>query len=383
VNSDWPSPITGDSLAERFRANDWPTFGLEEEIMVLDPGSLDLLPRGNELLEGLDGRFKGELPASHVEIATRPHTNFDELAEELANCRRTLAAHVGDRARFAAAGVHPFSARFGDLNRSERYDRLLARYGDVLRQQLVCGLHLHVGLGSPDRTLAVYNVLRAYLPELAALAANASIHDGRDTTLASIRPLISGLLPRMGVPPALESWEAYAAHLNWGLDTGLMGRPAEWWWEMRPHGGLGTLEVRVPDAQTTCEEAAAIGAVVVGLAVWLAGRYDAGDLPPPVSSLQINENRSAALHGGMKAMLVDFGTGARMQAADRIGSLLEAIAPAVAGIGGENQLSKVKSILQESGAERQRRIFNDAGAVALTEWMAEQFLPGTADSAGY
>lgn len=380
MNSEWPSPITGESLAERFAAVDRPTFGLEEEIMVLHPETLDLLPRGKKLLDGLDGRFKPELPASQVEIATRPHTNFDELAEELAGCRRLLAAHVGDRARPAAAGVHPFSARMGLLNESERYDRMLARYGDVLRQQLVCGLHLHVGLGGPDRSQAVYNALRSYLPDLAALASNAAIYDGRDTTLASIRPLISGMLPRMGVPPALESWDDYAAHLNWGLERGLMGRPAEWWWELRLHGGLGTLEIRVPDAQTACGDAVAVGVVAVGLAVWLGDRHDAGDLPPVVPSLRINENRSSALHGGLNSTLIDFDTGACVPAAERLDTLMDSIAPAVRSIGGDAHLCRARELLLEGGAKRQRRIFREAGALALTEWMAEQFLPPSPDA---
>jgi carboxylate-amine ligase len=375
VNSEWPLPLTGKSLAAKFARADRPTFGLEEEIMVLDPGTLDLLPHGRELIEGLDGRFKAELPASHVEIATSPHASFAGLARELADCRRRLAAHVGDRARLAAAGVHPFSARWGELRSSERYDRMQARYGDVLRQQLVCGLHLHVALGGPDRSLAVYNALRAYLPELAALACNASVYDGRDTTLASIRPLISGMLPRMGVPPALESWDDYASHLNWGLGKGLMASPGEWWWELRLHGGLGTLEIRVPDAQTSCDEAAAVGAVAAGLAVWLADRYDAGDLPPVVPSLKINENRSAALHAGLNATLVDLETGVCRPAGERLESLLDSIAPAVVRLGGGSFLSRAGQMLMESGAERQRRIFRRAGAAALTEWMASQFLP--------
>jgi carboxylate-amine ligase len=382
VNSEWPSPITGESLAERFVATDRPTFGLEEEIMVLHPVTLDLMARGRELIDGLDGRFKGELPASHVEIATRPHTSFEDLAGELAGCRRMLAAHVGERARLAAAGVHPFSARWGELSPSERYDRMLARYGDVLRQQLVCGLHLHVALGGPERTLAVYNALRSYLPDLAALASNAAIYDGRDTTLASIRPLISGMLPRMGVPPALESWDDYASHLNWGLERGLMGRPGEWWWEMRLHGGLGTLEIRVPDAQTACDDAVAIGAVAAGLAVWLAERFDAGDLPPTVSSLQINENRSSALHGGVNATMIDFETGFCVPASERLSTLLDSIAPVVAGMGGQAPLSRARELLLEGGAERQRRIFNEAGAVELTEWMARQFVPAPARPLG-
>jgi carboxylate-amine ligase len=376
VTSKWPSPITGDSLAERFVDSGRTTFGLEEEIMVLHPETLDLLPRGVELREGLDDRFKAELPAAHVEIASSPATSFDSLALELAECRRLLAAHMGDRARLAVAGVHPFSDRFGVVNAGERYELLLAKYGDVVRQQLVCGLHLHVGLGGPDRTLAVYNAMRSYLPQIAALAANSPIYDGKDTTLASMRPLLSGMLPRMGVPPPLESFDEYAYALNWGMERERMGRPAEWWWEMRLHGALGTLEIRVPDGQTTLQEALAIGAVTAGIAAWLADRFDADDLPATVPSWQVNENRWSALHAGMKATLIDLETGKLRPVADSVDELLDLIGPAVARLGGTGHLAHARDIARKSGAERQREQFNASGAQALTEWLAGRFLEG-------
>lgn len=376
MTSEWPSPITGDSLAERFVDSGRTTFGLEEEIMVLHPETLDLLPRGIELLEGLDGRFKAELPAAHVEIASSPATGFDALALELAECRRLLAAHMGDRARLAVAGVHPFSDRFGVVNAGERYDRLLAKYGDVVRQQLVCGLHLHIGLGGPGRTLAVYNAMRSYLPTISALAANSPIYGGQDTTLASMRPLLSGMLPRMGVPPPLESFDEYAYALNWGMELQRMGRPAEWWWEMRLHGALGTLEIRVPDGQTTLQEALAIGAVAAGTAAWLAERFDGDDLPATVPSWQVNENRWSALHAGMEATLIDLQTGELRPAADSIDELLERIAPAVSRLGGARHLAYAREIARNSGAERQRELFHASGARAVTEWLAGRFLEG-------
>lgn len=344
--------------------------------MVLDPDSLDLLPKGVELLEGLDGRFKGELPAAHVEIASSPATSFDALAGELAGCRRLLAGHVGERARLAVAGVHPFSDRFGEVNAGDRYQRLLAKFGDVVRQQLVCGLHLHVGLGGPDRMLAVFNAMRSYLPHLAALAANSPVYGGVDTTLASMRPLLSGMLPRMGVPPPLDSFDEYASALNWGLDSARMGRPAEWWWEMRLHGALGTLEIRVPDGQTTLQEALAIGAVAAGTAAWLGNRSDAGDLPATAPTWQINENRWSALRSGVSATLIDLETGSRQPAAGALEELFDAIGPAVESLGGTEHLEYARKIALHNGADRQRELFAASGAGAVTEWLADRFLEG-------
>ncbi len=382
MNPGWPSPITGDSLAQRFVESDRPTFGLEEEIMILHPETLDLLPRGEELLQGLDGRFKAELPAAHVEIAGSPAVGFRELELELAGCRSQLARHVQGRARLAVAGVHPFSARSGEVNSGERYQALLARYGDVVRQQLVCGLHLHVALGGPERTLAVYNALRSHLPVIAALAANAPVYCGRDSTLASIRPLLSGMLPRMGVPPPLNSFDEYASHLNWGIDHGRMGRPAEWWWEMRLHGALGTLEIRVPDGQTTLRDALAMGTVAAGTAVWLSDRFDAGSLPPTVDSWQINENRWSALRWGMEATLIDLETGALEPAAEAVGRLLDRIGPAAERIEASGHLAHARSMARLNGAQRQREVYRDSGPLVLTEWLADRFLAGIEHGGG-
>lgn len=351
--------------------------------MVLDPQSHDLLPCGPGILEGLDSRFKPELPASHVEIATNPHRRIDLLAAELLECRSALSAHVSGRALLAAAGVHPFTARTGELNSTERYARMLAEYGDVMRQQLICGLHVHVRLGGADRVLAVYNAMRSYLPELAALAANAPVHCERDTTLASVRPLICGLMPRQGVPPPIGSWEEYAARLNWGVGSKRLGQPREWWWELRPHGGVGTLEIRVPDAQTTVGEAMAVVAVAAGVAVWLAERHDAGELEFPAETWRINENRWTALRNGMDGYLVDVQTGVRRPARERLGWLIDQVEPVLHRLGGASQLDAARAMLGRNGASRQRELFRAGGAVELTGWLAERFLldeaPGRPD----
>ena len=235
--------------------------------MLLDPETLDLTGVAAQILRG-GGRVKLELPAAQLEVATAPAASVDDAIAELAAGRRELAEMAAGVARPAAAGVHPFAAPIGALNAGERYDAILADYGDVARSQQVCALQVHVALGSADATLAVYNALRGHLPELAALAANAPFHAGRDTGLASVRPLIGGLLPRQGVPPVIPSWEAFAEMLGWLKD------PRQWWWELRPHPAFGTLELRVCDAQTTVAEAAAVASFAHALVAWLAERFE-------------------------------------------------------------------------------------------------------------
>jgi carboxylate-amine ligase len=320
---------SADALRAAFASPSPLTVGLEEELMLLDPETLDLAPRAAEVLALLDGdpRYKLELPAAQLEIVLPPASGVGEAIAGLAAARHDLAQATRGVVRLAAAGAHPFAAGEGALNRGERYDGIQAEYASIARRQLVFGLQVHVAIGDADAALAVYNALRGHLPEVAALAASAPFHDGRDTGLASVRPTISGMLPRQGVPPAFSSWEAFADSLRW------VREPRLWWWEARPHAAYGTIEVRVPDAQHTVEDAAGIAAVVHALIGWLMERHAAGEPLGAPESWRIAENRWAACRHGLDAPLADLDTGERRPAGERLAELLEAIAPAARRLG--------------------------------------------------
>jgi glutamate---cysteine ligase / carboxylate-amine ligase len=375
MTSNWDGPISAAALREAFDKPRPFAVGVEEEIMLLDPGSLDLLPDARELLEEmrLDPRFKTELPASQIEIATSPASTLALVQEELFQARRLLAERLGGRALLAVAGMHPFSGPSGLVTDSERYRHTLSRYGPVARQQLVCGLHVHLGISGADRVLRVYNEMRNYLPEIAALAANAPIFLGRDTELASIRPQIAGMMPRQGVPPALPSWEWLAEELEWGRTGGSLSRFGEWWWEMRPNIAFGTLEIRVPDAQTTVTDAIAVSAVVTALALWISERIDIDPVSEPVPEWRISENRWSAARFGVDGFLADPRTGRRRRTRDRLLELIEATAPAAGTVAGDGLLHALR-LLERGPAARQREVLRASGAQGVAEWLAERFL---------
>src|SRR4051812_11987319 len=229
--------LTADELRARFDHPDTLGVGLEEELFLLDGETLDLLPRAREVIEstGGDPRFKLELPASQMEIVTPPCPDVESAVAALAAARRDLAEVAAPLGRLMTAGVHPTAAELGVLTDDPRYQRTLDEYGERARRQLVAGLHVHVSLGGAERTLAVYNALRSHLPELAALAANAPFHAGRDTGLASIRPTIAVHLQRQGIPPAIPSWEWFAQALRWGQTSDTVPDARRWWFELRLH----------------------------------------------------------------------------------------------------------------------------------------------------
>ena len=372
-----PPPSAAD-LRAAFDAPEPLTIGLEEELMLLDPESLDLLPRAAAVVEPAgDPRFKLEMPASQLELTLPPARSVPDAIAALGAARRDLAAIAAPVGRLAAAGAHPFAAPRGPLNDSDRYRLTEDEYGDIARSQLVCAFQVHVAVGGADRSLAVYNGLRPWLPLLAAVAANAPYHAGRDTGLASIRPKISEQLPRQGVPPAIGSWEAFADALAWGATSGAMPDARRWWWELRPHPEYGTLEVRVPDAQATVADAAAVAALAHALVAWLADRHEAGEALPTGDTWRIEENRWSALRRGMDAELADLRTGARTPARRALAALVAQLEPVADRLGCAAELATVEALGERNGAVRQREAVAAAGGDvrAAAAYLADAYVP--------
>ncbi len=354
------------------------TIGIEDEVMLLDPETLELAPVAQTLLDRChEGEpFKLELPASQLEIAPAPRRGVEELAAELLVLRRTAQSRAEGLAELATAGVHPLSRGVGALNRLPRYRGTFAQYGAVAARQLVCALQVHVAVGEAERALAVYNAARSYLPCLAALGANAPIYEGGDTGLASVRPEICRLLPRQGVPPVLESWEALAETYRWGAAFGSFSSRS-WWWELRPHPRYGTLEFRVPDGQSDVAGAAALAAVAQALVVWLGERHEDGEALPVAPAWQIEENRWSACRHGVEGAMADLRSGAPRSTREVLHELLDQLEPVVRRLQSATALAHARALVERNGAIVQREVFREAGPEALARWLVGRFLaPG-------
>jgi glutamate---cysteine ligase / carboxylate-amine ligase len=376
--ADSPAVLTPAELRARFDRHPAFSVGIEEELMLLDPETGDLAPLADEVLRRLDGdpRFKRELPAAQLEIMTSPVATVGDAIAQLAAARRELAAATEGLVRPAAAGVHPWAPAEGELSEGARYERVGAEYRQYARRQLVFALQVHVAPGAAEPALAIYNALRAYLPEIAALAANAPFHEGRDTGLASIRPKIAEQLPRQGVPPRLASWDDYVAALRWGAAAGAVPDPSAWWWELRPHPVFGTIELRVPDAQTTLAEAAGVAAFAQCLTATLAERCQAGEPLDAAPSWRIEENRWWAARDGVEGQLADLVTGERVATRERLGDLLAEIAPAARRLGCEPELAAAERLVERNGAQRQRACAEAEGLAGLVGWLGDRWLAG-------
>lgn len=350
------------------------TLGLEEEVMLLDPATLDLLPRAAEVVVRQDPQsIKEELPASQIELATPATRRVAETAAALAALRTSAIQAADGIGVLAASGVHPFAAPESPLSDGEAYRSMALEYGCIARRQLVFGLHVHVGIEGLDRAVGVYNALRSYLPELAALAATGPFHGGADTGLQSYRPKLAENLPRQGVPPAFADGAELAGALEWGVRSGALRTVKQWWWELRLHPYLGTVEVRVCDAQPTVERTAALAALVQCLCLELARRHDRRELPAPAPTWRIEQNRWSACRHGVHGLMADLRTGRSEPTRDRLIGLVSSLVPVAAEASCSEELDKVYGMIDGPAPDLYRGIAKEKGLKGLVEWLVQAF----------
>jgi carboxylate-amine ligase len=350
------------------------TIGVEEELMLVDPETLDLAPRIDEALAavGDDERFSKELRAAQIEIISPVCENAAEACAVLSQARRDLAAGLDGTMRLLAAGTHPSSTSWGAITQAARYRQIADEYLWAATRSLVCGLHVHVAVGGSERSLAVYNALRSYLPEIAALAANSPFYEGADTGMASIRPKFNEFYPRAGVPPAFRSWDELVRFSQWGRSGGLFPDTSHFWWELRPHVTHGTVELRVADTQTRVEDEAAIAAVIHALVAWLADRHDAGETLPVHETYWIGENSWRAYRYGVSGWIVDLDTGTPVPVRERLAELIETIEPYARRFDSADQLAAAQTLLAGNGADRQRYVYDQEGIDGLALWLVHE-----------
>jgi carboxylate-amine ligase len=356
-------------------------IGMEDELFLHDEatGGLTGLPRELRSAFEREERFASELPAGQLEVITPPCETVSEAVGHLRRGRADLASALAGVARPLAAGVHP-NARFPiELTPGRRYAKIAEEFTWAARRGLASGLHVHVSIPGAERAIAMHDALRSYLPLLTALAANAPYLEGVDTGLATVRPKLCEGLPRQGVPPALGSFERLAELVAWGARSGAFPDSSHIWWEVRVHPHHGTLELRVPDMQTSLDDTEAIASVAHALIVRLAERLDAGEALPVHDQARIEENRWRSLRHGSHGYTADLGTGEPEPVRERIARLLDELTPTARRIGCLPGIVRARSLLVGNGADRQRDVFARDGMEGLLDWLLDETMRGVHD----
>jgi len=370
--------LSADELIARSRAQfeaatDF-TVAVEEEFALVDPASLDLTNRFEDVKAAAAGtplqeHLAGELIASEVEVRTGRCETFADVPGVMADRRAELQALVEPMGLLlGATGTHPWAdwknQRIIDTPHYRRNDELL-RY--VVWRNNTFGLHVHIAINGSDRAIAVASALRNFLPELLALSCSSPFVENVNTGLHSARTQIfTRFFPRCGVPDAFTSWDEYEGFVRFLYETGSITENTQIWWSVRPHMAFPTVEIRICDGQPELSEAQSLAAFAASLTARIARAYDEGEPVEPLPHRLIEENFWRALRYGLPGELIDFDRGEAIPARRRIEELIEWVFPVAEEIGAAPYLG----VPERNTAERQIERF-DEGA-SLEEIYAEQ-----------
>lgn len=345
------------------------TIGIEEEFQILDPGSLDLTNRFEELQELAYRRIgsfaRGELIASEIEICTDRCEDMAAAEADLKGKRISLFEAAGELGvLLGATGTHPFASwKEQRIIDTPHYREVEGRLRYCTWRNVTFGMHVHVGIQGRERVVAIANAMRGFLPHLLALSANSPFDEGRYTYLHSTRTqLFTKFFPRCNIPGPFSGWQEYATLMETLFAAGSITEPTQVWWSVRPHPQFGTLEIRICDCQGDVEDTLAIAALTVALAATLAADYDDGRRLPVASVNEVEENFWRAIRYGLDGDLVDFNARREVPTAEAIAGLLELTADAQARLGLEPYTRRVPEILTAgNGAQRQIRLYEQTG----------------------
>lgn len=341
------------------------TLGVEEEFYIVDDagrptsGIEDLVYGEDEPPEPLAGRLDHELFQFTIETQTPLIEHPDDASDAVHAVREALVDHAANHGyQIAGAGLHP-TAKWRELDHAEkpRYRAQLDRIQYPQHRNTTAGLHVHVGVDDADKATWIANELRWYLPPMLALSANSPYWNGFDTGLESARAKIFEGLPNTGMPTAFEDFEGFQQFERRMVELGSINDRGELWYDVRPHTGHGTVEVRTPDGQSDPDVVLAFVEYVHALVMDLAERYEDGESGTDIRRELLDENKWRAMRHGHEASFIDRAAGDTVDLATFVDEECDRL-----GVSGLRDVFD-----RESGADRQRRIRDEEGLDALRE----------------
>jgi carboxylate-amine ligase len=358
----------GSVLEHRFGQSDAYTLGVEEEYMLLDSETFDLVQHIDTVLAAIAGheleeRINAELMQSVIEITTPVCRTAADVERELTELRSYVTGVARDKGlRVGSAGTHPFSLfERQRITARDRYHNLVDQLQYVARRELIFGMHIHVAVDGAEKAIQVVNGLLAHLSQLLALTASSPFWRGEPTGLASSRQMIFAAFPRSGLPPRFRDYNDYAEVVGQLERTGCIADYTHVWWDVRLHPRLGTVEVRICDAVTRVEDAVAMAAFCQALVKLYSEQFDRGEEIPSYHRILTAENKWLAARYGLEAPVMDLATGRRnrVPVAQLVRRTLRELEPHARELGSERELEGIRAILARgNGADRQLRIYN-------------------------
>ncbi len=342
------------------------TIGIEEEFQIIDPVTRELSPRNAEIIEHatpmLGDFIKPEMLMSCVETVTPVCRDITEAREHLRRNRSTIsevAYKMG--VAIGAAGTHPFANwQQQPITDHIRYHVLEEELQDVIREILIFGMHVHVGIKNKDTAVAIMNELRYFLPHILALSTSSPFWMGRNTGLKSFRSVVFQRFPRTGIPDEFESYAAFEKYIDTLIQTHCIDDGKKIWWDVRPHPIYDTIEIRVCDMPTRLEETLSLAALIQAIVVKLYTlkeknigwrRYNRGLLM---------ENKWRAIRYGIEGNMLDLGKSTEVAARDLMLELLDFVDDVVDELGSRKEVEYVHTLLSGgTSADRQLTTYRE------------------------
>ncbi len=340
------------------------TVGVEEELMIVDVETKNLVNAIELLLEDTGaedadrsgGGIKPELMESVLEIATKPCKTTAEAGDQLRALRHEVRETAARRnLTIGSAGTHPF-AMWEDqrIVARPRYRDIISALRFVARQELIFGMHVHIGIDDADKAIHIANGMRVHVPVLLALSANSPFWRGDRTGLQSTRTPIFRQFPRVGMPPAYRDWEDWERQVEFMVQSGVMEDYTYLWYDVRPHPNFGTVEIRCCDSQTRVEHTVALTALIQAMVKELAEHYDAGTPLSDYPWQMLDENKWLAARHGLEGEIVDLPSNEKVATKALTKRLLERLEPHAQDLGSVDALDGIRDLLARgNGASRQ------------------------------
>lgn len=344
------------------------TIGIEEEYLVVDRETRDLVeepPPGmwDALSEVLGSQVTHEFLQAQIEVGTKVSAKVSDARSDLAGLRRDLSNVVGEYgAAIIAASTHPFAnwAR-QQTTPDPRYMRIMADYQQVARQLVICGMHVHVGIGDNHLRIDLMNQIRYFLPHLLALSTSSPFWDGALTGLHAYRLVIFQNLPRTGMPEEFVSWAEYERYVEILVSAGLIEDASKLWWDIRPSSRYPTLEMRISDVCTRLDDAMTVAALYQCLLGYLYRLRRDNQRWRVYSPAMIDENVWRAQRYGTQGSLVDFGKSRLIPFADLVEEMIELVAQDATEFDVRDEVRHAREIVTEgTSADRQIAAFERA-----------------------
>ena len=349
-----------------FNPSNSPTVGVEVEAQIVDKTTGDLVNIAENIVNGFNNedRVKHELYLSTVEITSSPALDTNKTYEELSSIfKKVLDLANNNNAGLIATGTHPFALYEDQVitNVNPRYEEFAQKYGWAVRRLLTFGMHVHVGMDSKEKAVAVHDEIRKYLPLVLALSACSPFWRGKDTELYCSRLSVFQGLPNTGLPEPYLEWSEYEQSLKTLVAADVIKEKIGYrqvWKDVRIHPAYGTVEVRIADSMPSLIDTVAVATFVQALAIKIGDDWEEGNLDEPTPNWLIERNRWAAIKEGLNAKFIIDLEGRTKPIKEVIKNLTKEIKPIAESLGSLNRLNELENIFKSDNMVENMRNFH-------------------------